>query len=254
MRRRLKFLQSFWWSFLVWAQGCVPSRYLQRELPQAPYDAIFVPGCPSLDGGGLSRCQMGRAGWAAWLYQHGVAPYIVASGGAVLNPYVEAEAIAEAIVALGVPAERVFLESYALHTDENMWNMLQIGRQRGWKRLVVASNEMHAAWACRMLEDWMSDGSCVAYAMDIPTLEAFMPAHLARLEAIRSRRVEPWQSMAAQESERERRLGRARPPSFALYPFLGYLRWIGRTWQPVAPKVPVVQTWADRSAAERQRL
>jgi len=55
--------------------------------------------------------------------------------------------------------------------------------------------------------------------------------------------------------ERERAIatltGRHRPPSFLLYPHLGWLRLNGERWQPFDVGPPRLVTWADhqRSAA-----
>src|SRR6266436_4754403 len=48
-----------------------------------PFDAVIVPGCPSLDDGALSPCQMSRAVWAAILWRRGVAASFITSGAAV---------------------------------------------------------------------------------------------------------------------------------------------------------------------------
>src|SRR3954467_14171611 len=81
---------------------------------RAPFDVVIVPGCPSLDDGAMSPCQMSRAVWASILWKRGVASSFITSGSAVHSPYVEAEALAAGMVALGVPPERIWLEPNAL--------------------------------------------------------------------------------------------------------------------------------------------
>src|SRR5690606_2646511 len=132
-------------------------------------------------------CQLGRAGWAAWLYHQGAARYVVPSGSAVRSPFVEAEAMAAAMALLGVPPDRIILEPHAMHTDENMWNSLRIVRHFGWQKIAVASNGSQAVWACRMLEDWQQP--CHAFALDIDALEKFLPEHEPALMKLRARRV-----------------------------------------------------------------
>ena len=97
---------------------------------------------------------MSRAAWAAILWQRGLAGAFITSGAAVHSRFVEADAIAAGMVALGVPAERIWLERDALHTDENMYFSLRIARALGFRTVAVASQKGHAAWSCRMLEDW----------------------------------------------------------------------------------------------------
>src|SRR6185369_1401839 len=93
-----------------------------------PYDVVIIPGCPSEADGALSLCQLSRALWGALLWERGDTRAFITSGAAVHSPYVEAEALAAALAALGVPAEHIYLEPNALHTDENMYNSLQIAR------------------------------------------------------------------------------------------------------------------------------
>ncbi|MCC6809170.1 MAG: YdcF family protein [Deltaproteobacteria bacterium] len=228
---------------LVGCAACAPSRFALREPPREPFDAVIIPGCPSEDDGAMSRCQLGRAGLAGIIWKRGWAKVFIPSGGAVHSPYVEAEAIAEGMTVVGVPAERIYVEGEALHTDENMYNSLRIATLLGMKRIAVASNAGHASWGCQMLEDYGLD-RCTAIAMNIDELEAFMPPYEARLYAVRSRRVPEWVDMAEQEKKRALVTGRDRPASWLLYPMLGYLRWIGKPWRPIASARPAIQTWA----------
>ena len=133
--------------------GCA-AHYEVRATTATRYDAVIIPGCPSEDDGSLSRCQMSRAAWAAVLWQRGEAGAFITSGAAVHSRYVEADAIAAGMAALGVPADRIWLERNALHTDENMYFSLRIARAPGFHTIAVASQKGHAAWSCRMLADW----------------------------------------------------------------------------------------------------
>jgi hypothetical protein len=108
--------------------GCGVARLEQRDPPARPFDAVIVPGCPSEDDGSLSRCQMARALWAARLWDLGWARNFITSGAAVHSPYVEADALAAALAALGVPADHIYVEPNALHTDEIVYYSLRIAR------------------------------------------------------------------------------------------------------------------------------
>jgi vancomycin permeability regulator SanA len=235
---------------LLFLVACAPSRFLLNEAPAQPFDAVIVLGCPNNDDGSLSRCQLGRAGLAALIWQRGQARYFITSGGSVHTPYVEAEAIAEAMVVLGVPAERILLEPNALHTDENVWNGFQIAKLLGLSRIAVASNGGHAEWACQMLEDYGAQ-NCRAIPMVMGDLEKLMPPFDARLKQVRSRKIDPWVPMAEQELAREQRTGRSRPASMFLYPMLAYLRWIDKPWRPIGPEKPALVTWAKARAVMR---
>jgi len=223
---------------VVAAAGCA-GRWEARP-SEVGFDAVIVPGCPSEDDGALSRCQMSRAVWATLLWQRGVAHAFIVSGAAVHSRYVEAEALAQAMAALGVPPERIWLEPNALHTDENMYYSLQIARAQGWKRLAVASQKGHAAWGCAMLADWGQ--SCRALSVDLDAVVAF--GALPRLAPLRTRAEPHWLPLPAREEALRLRTGRRRPPSFLLYPYIGFLKINGERWFPIAPPPGAPHTWA----------
>ena len=237
-------------SLLVVA-GCA-AHYEVRPTPATRFDAVIVPGCPSEEDGSLSPCQMSRAAWAAILWQRGVAGAFITSGAAVHSRFVEADAIAAGMTALGVPPDRIFIEPNALHTDENMYFSLRIARALGLRRLAVASQKGHAAWSCRMLEDWGVQ-ACGAFSVDMDAVIASHPA--AQLHAVRTEPVADWQPLAERERAIAKKIGRHRPPSYFLYPMLGWLRLNGERWIPYTPPgPPSLTTWAERWNAARRGL
>jgi hypothetical protein len=186
---------------------------------------------------------MSRAAWAAILWQRGYAGAFITSGGAVHSRYVEADAIAAGMAALGVPADRIWLERNALHTDENMYFSLRIARALGFRHVAVASQKGHAAWSCRMLEDW-GVSACGAFSVDMDAVIASHPRE--RLRAVRTDASPAWVPLDARERAIARESGRHRPPSYFLYPMLGWLRINGERWIPWAPAgPPTVTTWAE---------
>ncbi|MDB4970368.1 MAG: hypothetical protein JWN44_6057 [Myxococcales bacterium] len=222
--------------------GCA-AHYEVRATKGTHFDAVIVPGCPSEEDGSLSLCQMSRAVWASILWQRGVAGAFITSGGAVHSRYVEAEAIAAGMTALGVPAERIWIEPNALHTDENMYYSLQIARALGFRRLAVASQKGHAAWSCRMLEDW-GQTACGAFSVDYDAVRA--AGAMPRLKAVRTEPARTWITLVDRERVIAAATGRHRPPSFLLYPHLGWLRLNGERWTPYDVGPPRLTTWADR--------
>jgi hypothetical protein len=229
------------------ALGCAVGKLEVRGAPPRAYDAVIVPGCPSQADGSLSRCQISRAAWAALLWERGWAQHFITSGAAVHSPHVEAEALAAAMTALGVPPDRIYLEPNALHTDENMYFSLQIARALGFRTLAVASQRGHAAWGCRMLVDWGQP--CGAISVDLPAAKERHRAAEPALAQVRTPPVDRWLAL----DERERQIAVAsgrprRPPSFLLYPWLGWLRLSGEVWTPHAPNQPPLLTWASRTA------
>jgi hypothetical protein len=237
-------MMRWWLVALVVVGGCGASRYQMHGAPARPFDAVIVPGCPSEDDGSLSRCQMARAVWAASLWQAGWAKNFITSGSAVYSPYVEAEALAAALSELGVPAERIYLETNALHTDENMVYSMLIARRLGWRSIAVASNS--AALDCLMLRDWGQE--CRAYELDLPWVIRRHAALGRPLERVRTRRVDTFVPLKQREREIALATGRHRSPSFVLYLGLGFMRTNGEHWVP--PGLPLHQpesiTWAQR--------
>jgi len=227
---------------LLLLAGCA-AHYEVRPTAATRFDAVIIPGCPSEEDGSLSPCQMSRAAWAAILWQRGLASAFITSGAAVHSRYVEADAIAAGMVALGVPADRIWLEPHALHTDENMYFSLRIARALGFHHLAVASQKGHAAWSCRMLEDW-GQAACGAFSVDMDAVIASHPRE--RLRGVHTDAEPHWQPLAERERAIAQQSGRHRPPSYFLYPMLGWLRINGERWIPWAPPgPPTVTTWAE---------
>jgi hypothetical protein len=218
------------------------ARYEVPSFLPTQFDAVIIPGCPCEDDGSLSPCQMSRAAWAAVLWQRGVATHFITSGASVHTRYVEAEALAAGMTALGVPPDRILIEPNALHTDENMYFSLGIARTRGFRTLGVASQKRHAAWGCHMLTDWGQP--CGALGVDLDAVKALDP--LARLRPVRVPADPAYVPLDERERMRAQLAGRRRLPSFLLYPFIGYLRLNGERWIPFSPPVSVIDTWADK--------
>jgi len=240
--------RSMWYAAMAFAlTGCSIARYEQRTAPPQAFDVVVIPGCPSEEDGALSRCQAGRALWAATVWERGWARAFITSGGAVHSPFVEAEAIAAALVALGVPADRVFIEPDALHTDENMYDSLRIARAVGARTVAVASSRGHAGFGCAMMEGWGQP--CRSLPLDLAAVEERAArGGAAALAGVRARRVTPWEPPIAVERAAARAARRSpRPPSFLLYPALAWMRVSGEPYTPPAPPAPPRVTFADLS-------
>jgi len=225
--------------------GCGTSRLEMRGAPDKPFDVVIVPGCPSEADGSLSRCQMARALWAARLWDLHWAKNFITSGAAVYTPYVEAEAIAAAMAAAGVPADRIYLEPHALHTDENMFYSLQIARALRFGSVAVASDA--GAWDCLMLLDWGQ--ACRSFTIDREWVRRRHQEIFGALQKVRTPRRDDFVSLREREREIARRTGRHRPPSYLLYLQLGAMRTNGERWMPPGmPDRPPRTTWAETSA------
>ena len=182
---------------------------LGPEVPSAtgPVDALVVPGCPTEADGSLSFCLVRRILWAHHLYEEGVAEHLIVSGGAVANPYVEAEALREGLVALGVPTEAIVVEPRALHTDENLGYSAAIAEAEGWT-WAVASDARQCKTVCHLMRKW--DRDCAVLPADYDLVHArriAMPVPEIELEP-----VEGWVPRRKQED---------RAPSWFVYSTAG---------------------------------
>ena len=81
------------------------------------------------------------------------------------NPVVEADALAEALVAVGIPEHVILRERDAMHTDQNIAWSLNLAEKHGFEGIVVASDTGHAQHGCAMVRAW-SDLPCSAPMMD----------------------------------------------------------------------------------------
>jgi len=111
---------------------------LERPLRVAhafqPLEAIVVLGAPVHRDGGLSRVLAERVEAAARLFRGGGAPVVVVTGGVTNGaPRSEAAAMAEALVAEGVPEAAIVVEDRARTTDENArYTARVIAARRVW--------------------------------------------------------------------------------------------------------------------------
>ena len=182
----------------------------QLSLPVAggpPIEAAILPGCPSAKDGSLSGCQWRRVLWAKELYDRGVVRSFVASGGAVYNRYVEAEALRAGLVALGVPLDAVQLETQALHPDENLAFSMRLASGRVAGRTAIVSDELQVVMGCSMMRMWGVD--CLPLPMDEELVEARMTegVPMVRTLAVPEAR---WMSLDDREAARAEVMGRDR--------------------------------------------
>jgi hypothetical protein len=231
------------------AAGLVGCGYTTPALRGQPYDAVIVPGCPGERDGSLSECQTRRAAWAAIIWERGGARNFITSGAAVHSPYVEAQQLAAAMAAMGVPAERIYLDPDALHTDENMYNSMRISHRLGLRRLAVASDRGQASGGCSMITGWRQP--CTPLNVELRPTYAMLRAAADRLRRVRTAPISPWRPLREVERDRELLTGRRRPPSALLYPWMWVLRIAGKSWTPHSPGDAPIINWSDWMGSSR---
>ncbi|MFY1831728.1 YdcF family protein [Myxococcus fulvus] len=117
-------------------------RFGQRERAE-PSDAVVVLGARVLSGGVPSGALRARTEQAVALYQRGVAPRLVFSGGVGVHPPSEARAMLALATRLGVPPEACVLEEESHSTDDNARLTSALLRALGVRRVVVVSDPYH---------------------------------------------------------------------------------------------------------------
>lgn len=111
-----------------------------------PHDVLVVLGCPSNTDGSASDCQKDRVRWARSLQRAGVGERFIVTGAAAHNAFVEAESMAQLLLEQGVPAQNVYIEPQAEHTDENIYYASLIMQNEGWQSAIVVSDPNHLTY------------------------------------------------------------------------------------------------------------
>lgn len=107
------------------------------------FDALVVLGTPADSDGNPTPEQLSRVTEAVHEYERGVAPRLILSGGAAHNQFVEAEVMARAAEAQGIPRSAIFIEPKAQDTIQNACYSARIMRAHGWRSAEVVSSAAH---------------------------------------------------------------------------------------------------------------
>jgi uncharacterized SAM-binding protein YcdF (DUF218 family) len=113
----------------------------RRNRVTGTWDAIVVPGARVLAGGRPSGALARRTECAVVLWNEGVAPRVVFTGGVGDNPPAEAEVAAAHAKRLGLPHEAIVLEDRSTTTEENAGFAAEVCPVA---RVVVATHSYHA--------------------------------------------------------------------------------------------------------------
>jgi len=129
------------------------ARVLERPFHVAdalePADAIVVLGAPLGAGGALTAILEERAEAAAALHRAGASQLVIASGGITHGaPRAEADAIAEALRARGVPD--VIVEAQSRTTDENARCVAALLAPRNLRSVWLVTQPFHGRRAARL--------------------------------------------------------------------------------------------------------
>ncbi|MCM3271617.1 YdcF family protein [Paenibacillus elgii] len=134
-----------WVGFIQWRIAALPDEKL------APHDVGIVLGA-ALWQTTPSPALKERLDRAVELYQAGVIPRIIVSGGydRADSLLTEAEGMRNYLVDKGVPSESIYLENEARSTLQNMLFSQTIMREHGWTSAVIVTHRYHAVRALDM--------------------------------------------------------------------------------------------------------
>lgn len=135
----------------------------------APADAIVVLGNTVGPDGRPSPRLKGRLDGALAAYRRGFAPLLVVSGGIGKEGFDEAAVMADYLVENGVPRQAVIVDSSGVDTAATAAAVAALGKTRGIKSVIVATQYFHVVRTRIALE---RAGVAVAGNVHAPYFEA----------------------------------------------------------------------------------
>ena len=107
------------------------------------FDAILVLGTPADADGNPTPTMLASVNEGVREYERGVAPRLIFTGGPAHNQYVEADVMANAAAAQGIPPSAIFVETKAKDTIHNACYSARLMSNHGWRSAEVVSSEHH---------------------------------------------------------------------------------------------------------------
>jgi uncharacterized SAM-binding protein YcdF (DUF218 family) len=123
----------------VIARRLVPTANTSRD----HFDVIIVLGYPADGDGNPTPEQLSRVSEAVREYERGVAPRLMFTGGPAHNQFVEADVMAGAAAAQGIPPSAIFVETRATDTIQNACYSARIMQAHRWHSAEVVSSAYH---------------------------------------------------------------------------------------------------------------
>lgn len=183
---------------IAFAAGCnvakVAERMTAQHLPQAPYDAIVVPGIAYDTTKQQTNGFNARIIWAKMLYDRGITKNIIFSGNACYSPYVEGTTMKLIAEKMGVPANHVFAETHAEHGKENVYYGWLLAQQLGFKKVALAADPYQAFFLEGFIQTNMPDMGILPMSVDtlkklyqpVPAIDA-TPAYVPNFVPLNKR-------------------------------------------------------------------
>lgn len=126
-------------AWAVIARRLAPMANTSRER----FDAILVLGSPADSDGNPTPEMQARVSEGVREYERGVAPRLIFTGGPAHNHYAEADVMANAAAANGIPPSAIYVETRAKDTIQNACFSARLMKDHGWHSAEVISSGHH---------------------------------------------------------------------------------------------------------------
>ncbi|ANK58852.1 YdcF family protein [Loigolactobacillus backii] len=143
MMRRKTFWGSFLAGILIVTSIPVFAYPKARKNRHQRSDVILIPGHPATAHGRETPTLRVVLDQAVQLYRQGLASYVLVSGGAIHNQFVEADVMAQGLIARGIPQAAIIRERQASNTAENFSFSLKLLRQFQLQRCLIVTVPWH---------------------------------------------------------------------------------------------------------------
>lgn len=115
----------------------------RKKQKQEIYDCAIICGYPANNDGSPSLIMKSRVEAGVELYQQGKIKYLILSGGAVQNEFIEAKVMADYAISLGIDSSKIIMESQSRSTYHNLMYCTKILKEHNFKQCIVVTNSWH---------------------------------------------------------------------------------------------------------------
>jgi len=143
---------------------------------RAPVDAAVVLGAKVYPSGHLSRSLRDRVDAAILLYQQGLAPVLIMSGGTGWEGVNEAEAMKQYAIEKGVPEEAILIDRYGNNTALTVEHTIALAEQNGYQKIAAVSTFYHLARIKMLYLQQGTNVSTVPARLRLDTIDTFRGA------------------------------------------------------------------------------
>ena len=182
---------------------------------EQPFDALIIPGCPTLSDGALSRCLQARAVWAALLWERGQAATLHHVGISGLHPICRSGSAGGGDDGDGVPADRFILNRTRCTPRKTSTTRCGLRRKRLAANRCRASDRGQALGACRKCCPTGTDSA--AFSMETSIVDHRRSELDGLLSSLRAPKVSEFLPLSQRERDRAKgKIDRATAVVFAV--------------------------------------